>query len=89
MAGQAAASAASAALTEFFEKWTEVLYTEATVKPSGCLEIMKRAQDKDGYPVYRLTMPGVGRKVIVAARLMLISWNDGGLGLIFYSQCLR
>ena len=45
---------------EFFESWTSILFTEATLKPGGCLEVPNIKQNKHGYPEFRLTIPGNG-----------------------------
>lgn len=57
---------------EFFESWTSILFTEATLKPGGCLEVPNIKQNKHGYPEFRLTIPGIGQKHLLAARLMFM-----------------
>lgn len=55
---------------QFIDKWTSILYTEATATPSGCLEVQKMRQNKNGYPELRVTIPGLGQKHLLVARLM-------------------
>lgn len=44
---------------EFFEKWTSILYTEASVQPNGCLEVLRMPRNKQGYPIIKVTVPYV------------------------------
>lgn len=62
-------------LEEFYDKWSEILLTEGTVQPNGCIEVLQMGKNKQGYPRINVTVPGIGQRTFIAARLMYICHN--------------